>query len=445
MKSTNSARKECDPQTLDASLADSSRETHVNFSLSAAARRYRWFVLLLLLAAGFFNYFDRQTLSVLKTTLKAEFSMDDAGYAFVVNIFTACYAIAYIGSGWVVDRFGPRAALTAFVSLWSIATVGCGFARTLGQFAFLRGMLGFAEPGLYPVTIRVSTVWSEDKGRGVFMSLASLGSSIGTIVAVPSIVWLALHFHWRLSFVLPGAMGLAVAAAWWIFYRDPENQAMPIAAPHAAGELPAAVPLRWPQLWRQRALWGIVLSRLVSDPVWYFCLFWMPGYLQESKHISVSTLGFVGWIPFVAANVGGLLFSMLSDYRARRAGLRGRKWLVMASALLGPLCWLIPQSSSLPITLLLFCMIAVVCNAWLGSLGPIIAEVFPVGNVASVWGIAGAFGATGAIVFNYLLGHATEALGPGKLFLIMGVLHPCAAVILYCLVRERPGHSEERR
>jgi ACS family hexuronate transporter-like MFS transporter len=297
----------------------------------------------------------------------------------------------------------------------------------------MRGILGLAEPGLYPVTIRVSAVWSEDKGRGVFMSLASLGSSIGTIVAVPSIVWLALHFSWRLSFVLPGLLGVAVAMAWWAIYRDPVVQNIPASDPQEDEGKVAS--LRWSQLWQQPALWGIVLSRLVSDPVWYFCLFWMPGYLQESKHVSVTTLGIVGWIPFVAANVGGLAFSGLSDYRARRAGLRGRKRLVMAAAVFGPLSWLIPHSSSLPATLILFCIIAVVCNAWLGSLGPIIAEIFPVGNVASVWGIAGAFGASGAIVFNFVIGHAAKTLGPEGLFVIMGCLHPCAAVILHFLVR----------
>lgn len=411
----------------------------MSISIHASDRRYRWLILLLLLAAGFFNYFDRQTLSVLKTTLKTEFAMGDADYALIVNVFTACYACAYIGSGWVVDRFGPRAALTAFISLWSLATVGCGFARSWIQFSFLRGLLGLAEPGLYPVTIRVSTVWMEDKGRGFFMSLASLGSTVANIVAVPTIVWLALHFHWRLAFVLPGVLGLLVAGAWWWFYRDPDKSIAPAAAEPAS--VPAASPLPWARLWRHRGLWGIVLSRLVSDPVWYFCLFWMPGYLQESKHISVQQLGFVGWIPFAAANVGGLLFSALSDYRARRDGLRGRKRLVMASALFGPLCLLIPHTPSLALTLALFCVVAVVCNAWLGSLGPIIAEIFPVGNVASVWGIAGAFGATGAVAFNYIIGHATETLGAGTLFVIMGFLHPCAAVILHFLVRSKPDSA----
>lgn len=394
--------------------------------------RYRWVVLALLLVAGYLNQFDRQTVSVLKATLKLDFGIDDTGYAVLVNAFTACYAIAYIGSGWVVDRIGPKRALAWFIFVWSLATVGCGLAQSFWVMVMLRALLGLAEPGLFPVTIRTATAWVEDKGRGVFMALGTLGTSIGGITAVPIIAWLTIHLHWRWAFVVPGVLGLAVAWAWWKLYREPARPAA-IAAAEPAAVRP---PLRWSQLWRERSLWGIVLVRLVSDPVWYFCLFWMPGYLQESKQVSIGLLGVIGWVPFLCANIGGLAFTALSDYRARRDGLRGRKRLVMATAVAGPLCFLIPQAS-VAMTIVLFCLIAVLCNAWLGSLAPMIARLFPVGNVASVYGISGAFGASGAILFNYLIGQAAGRFGMDPLFIVMGLLHPLAAAIMFFLVREK--------
>src|SRR5688500_8439988 len=115
-----------------------------------ASLRFRWLLLTLLLAASFLNYFDLQALSVLKATIKGDLSLTDVDYALLVNAFTGCYALAYLGSGWLVDRFGPKKALTVFVGVWSLATVGCGFARSLVSLAFLRGMLGLAEPGLHP-------------------------------------------------------------------------------------------------------------------------------------------------------------------------------------------------------------------------------------------------------------------------------------------------------
>ena len=404
--------------------------------------RFRWFVVALLFAASFLNYFDRQTVSVLKTTLKAEFAMDDAAYALLVNVFTGCYATAYIASGWLVDRIGPRRALTWFVGIWSAATVACGFATGFVQLVVLRGVLGLAEPGNYPVSIRVATAWAPAHRRGLFMSLCGLGSSLGAVAAPPVIALLALRFHWQAAFVVPGVLGFLLAAAWWHFYRDPA----PVPAAAAASDASAIAPppvsapaLPWRRLWQHPALWGIVLSRLLSDPVWYFCLFWLPGFLQEKRGASLSELGFVGWLPFLAANVGGIAMAAWSDRRARHAPdpLRARKRLLIALSLLGPVCLLVPHAPGLPLTLALFCVIAVVCASWLATLAPIITEVFPLANVASVWGIAGAFGATGAIVFNHLIGHAAERIGLDTLFVVMGALHPCAALVLALLVRRK--------
>lgn len=389
---------------------------------------YRWVVVALLFGASYLNQFDRQTVSVLKATLKLDFGFDDAGYAMLINAFTVCYAVAYIGSGWVVDRIGPRLALTIFIVVWSLATVGCGLAHSVGLLVFLRGVLGLAEPGIYPVTLRTATIWVEDKGRGFFMALCTIGSSVGGSTAVPVIAWLTVHLQWRWAFVLPGVLGLLLAVGWWRLYREPE-------VPRVTSEPAAARPaLPWSRLWGQRALWGIVLVRLVSDPVWYFCLFWMPGYLQEAKALTLRELGFVGWLPFLCGNLGGLAFTALSDFGAKKAGLAGRKYLVMATALAGPLCWLIPHAS-VGVTLVIFCAIAILCNAWLGSLAPMIAQLFPLGNVASVYGISGAFGASGAVLFNYLIGQAAGHFGMVPLFIVMGLLHPLAAVILHVLVR----------
>jgi len=397
-------------------------------------KNFRWVLLALIFGASFLNYFDRQTVSVLKTTLKDVFSMADTDYALLVNIFTGCYAAAYIASGWMVDRIGPKKALTVFAGLWSLVTIGCGLARNFWELALMRGLLGIAEPGLQPVSIRVASAWAPPGRKGLFMSLCGIGSSIGNVVAPPLIVWLLLHSGWRAAFILPGVVGLFIALVWWALYREPVQ-----AAPEQTAAAPAPNPpaWRWGQLWRTKALWGIVLARLVSDPVWYFCLFWLPGYLQEQKGLTMQQLGLVGWLPFIAANLGGLSASVISDALAKGAAdpLQGRKKLLFVVSVAGPLCVFVPGSTQLSMTLAMFCCIAIVCSCWLSTLAPIIAEIFPLGNVASVWGIAGAFGATGAMVFNYLLGHAATTIGLEKLFYIMGVLHPCAALLLFWLVR----------
>lgn len=397
-------------------------------------RRFRYgAILVLLFFAGVINYVDRQTLSVLKPMVKTAFATDDAGYAFLVNVFTLCYAAAYIVTGWLVDRLGARRGLVIFVTLWSLATIACGFATTFTAFAICRALLGLAEPGNQPVTIRALTLWVPTDRRGLTMSLVGAGGTVGSIAAAPLIAWLANGFGWHAAFVAPGVCGLMIAVAWWFVYRNPT------VATSTSVTSPAPVPaLPWPALWRQRSLWGIVLARFVSDPVWYFCLFWMPGYFQEQRGLSLEQAGRIGWIPFLAASVGAVSLAAWSDRLGRRMGnhLRARKRLLAILALFAPLAMLIPHLPGLAATVVVLSVVAVICLSWLSILGPLVADTFPAGNVASVWSVAGAFGAFGAILFNHEIGRITTSVGATTMFVVLGGLHLLAAGILLTLVRK---------
>jgi ACS family hexuronate transporter-like MFS transporter len=396
------------------------------------ARRL-WFIVALLFMASFLNYLDRQTLSVLKPTIKGEFALDEAGYAFLVNVFTFCYAAAYIGSGWVVDRLGARLALTLFMVGWSIATICGGLARSFFLFAAFRALLGIMEPGNFPASIRAMTLWAPLKNRAFLMSLAGAGGTVGAIAAAPLIAWLATVSSWRMAFVVPGVAGLLLAAAWWLVFREPQAVA-------AAAPLAPALP--WGQLWRQRSTWGVVLARLVSDPVWYFCLFWMPGYFQEQRGMTLQGAGMVGWIPFLVGNVGALSLAALSDRLVRRGGetLGARRKVLLGAACVAPLVALVPHAPGLPLTVALLSLTATICLTWLLLLMPVIADTFPAGNVASVWAIAGAFGATGAMICNYAFGQISTPEGSARMFLVLGCLHPIAAVLLFtCVAKVKPA------
>lgn len=394
-----------------------------------------WGIIVLLFCASMINYVDRQTLSVLKPLVKANLDINDEKYALLVNVFTFCYAGAYIVTGWLVDRIGPRLALFWFVTVWSLATVACGIADTFLAFAICRAVLGLAEPGNQPVSVKALTLWVPLHRRGLIMSLVGGGSTMGSIVAAPLIAWLATRFGWSSAFILPGLIGLVIGFVWWFVYRDPGAGAVRtvIAAPPA----PPAPALAWSRLWRTKSLWGIVIARFISDPVWYFCLFWMPGYFQEDRGLTLTQAGRIGWIPFAAASLGGISVAACSDWLGRKIGdpLKARKRLLALLACFGPLCILVPHAESLALTVGLLCVIAVVCLGWLSLLGPLVADTFPAGNVGSVWSIAGAFGAVGAMIFNFQVGKITTALGSEKMFAILGMLHVAAAVILISLVR----------
>jgi ACS family hexuronate transporter-like MFS transporter len=361
--------------------------------------RRRWWILFLIFSAIVLNYIDRQILSILKPTLKSEFGFDDRGYAFLVNVFTVGYASMYPLTGWLVDRFGARIVMLLGIIGWSAACIGAGVTKTLGQFTFFRGMLGLSEPTAFPAQLRVVTTWFPGTLRATANSVSVAGGTFGAVIAPPLVAWLALTYNWHAAFIVPGILGLVVAIVWATIYRDPPADIM-AQATATAGD--SATKFTWPQLWRTRTLWGVLLIRFISDPVWYFCLFWLPGYLQENSGLSLKQTGMVAWIPFLAADIGGIASAAWSDRMVRRgmAPLRARKVMLTTMAALAPICILTPHLPHPAVTLAIFSVVAAMCLSWLFSLSVVMAEAFPTRNVASVLGIAGGCGAAGAVVFN---------------------------------------------
>ncbi|ANE52646.1 MFS transporter [Flavisolibacter tropicus] len=404
--------------------------------------RRRWFIIAVIFIAIIFNYMDRQIVSILKPILKTEFNLNDEGYAVIINLFTICYAVMYPVSGWLVDRFGSRLVMFYGIIAWSLACIGGGLSRTVGQFGFFRSMLGMAEPTNFPAQLKVVTIWFSGKMRATANSLCVAGSSIGAILAPPAVAWLALTFSWHTAFIVLGAVGLLIAILWKVIYQDPP--------PHIAAEAIGSTAtssqeaFKWGQLWRTKSLWGILLIRFVSDPVWYFCLFWLPGYLQEKSGLTLAQVGMFGWIPFLVADLGAIGTSAWSDSMVRRGQqpLKARKIMLSLIGVLAPLCVLTPYLPNAASTLVVFSLVAVACLSWLFTVSVVVAEAFPVKNVASVLGIAGGFGAVGAVLFNYFVGQFIGTLGAEKIFIAMAFMHPIAIVVLWTMVRpEKPSKS----
>lgn len=398
--------------------------------MTIAPEQRRWLILAVIFAAFVLNYVDRQIVSVLKPQLQAEFGVGERGYAVLVNVFLACYATSYVVAGWLVDRHGAGRVLMLGIGAWSAACMAAAAAGSFLHLAVCRGLLGCAEPLAFPAQLRVVATWFPAHLRGTANSICAAGSTIGAIIAAPVVAGLTVQFGWRAAFVVPGALGLAVAAWWWLVYRDP-----PAAGDGATTR--GGGSLSWPKLLRSRSLQGLLVARFVSDPVWYFCLFWLPGYLQKESGLTLEQIGLYGWIPFLVADVGGVASSMVSDLLVRRGmnSLTARKATLAAVAAVAPVCMLTTRFDHPAATLAIFSLVGAVCLTWLFGLGVVVAETFPAGNVGSAWGIAGACGTLGAIAFNAFVGDVLESYGPDRIFAVMAVLHPVAATILWLTVR----------
>ncbi len=404
----------------------------------------RWIIVSVVFLAIVFNYVDRQLVSVLKPIIKDEFSLDDSGYAFIVNIFTVCYATMYPVTGWLVDKFGSRKIMFWGVLTWSLACIGGGISKTVGQFGFFRGILGISEPTVFPAQLKAVTVWFPGKLRATANGLCQAGGSIGAIVAPFLVAWLALSYSWHAAFIVMGIIGIIIGFAWKLVYRDPPDYIQKEALQTTVADETAG--FSWKELWMRKSLWGVILVRFVSDPVWYFCLFWLPGYLQEESGLTLAQIGMFGWIPFLIADVGAVGTSVLSDRIVRKghAPLQARKKMLVMITFFTSLCAFTPYLNSAASTIAVFSIVALVCVSWLFTMGVVIAESFPVKNVASVQGIAGGFGALGAVIFNYFVGQLMGTFGSEKIFLIMAFLHPLALLILWVFIKpERPKVAVE--
>lgn len=402
--------------------------------------RRRWLIVAVIFIITVFSYVDRQVVSILKPILKQEFSLDDIGYALIINAFTICYALMYPVSGWLADKFGSRKVMFWGVVTWSLSSIGSGLARTLVPFAFFRSVLGLAEPTTYPAQIKAVTKWFSGRLRATANSISVAGGTIGSVIAPPFIAWLVISFSWHAAFIIPGLVGFLVALIWLFIYREPpRGYVHDVISPERDSVKSPA--FTWGQLWSKKSLWGIVLIRFTTDPVWYFILFWLPGLLMEKSGLTLSQLGMVGWIPFMAASLGGIASSAWSDWMVRHGNpaLHSRKIMLSYVAFLAPVI-LIPDKLGVAVTIIKFSILAAVALSWIYTESVLIAETFPLDNVASVLGIAGGFGAAGSVIFNYLIGQFMTNMGTTWIYIVMAVLHPLALFLLWKMIRpEIPG------
>jgi ACS family hexuronate transporter-like MFS transporter len=387
--------------------------------------RRSWLLLALLFGLGLLNYLDRQTLSILKATLKDELALTDTHYSYLVTAFMAPYIVFYVVSGRLVDRFGTRASLTVFAAAWSVANLLSGAARSFGGLAGARALLGAAEPGAFPAIQRVMMTWFPPERRAFAWSLLSPCTTVGAIIAPPLVAILTGVWSWHAAFIVPGAAGLLLAVAWWFADRNPPAFAS------AAEAAEAAPPLR--TILRDRRVWLLLAARALTDPVWYFHLFWLPGYLQERLGVSLPQLGWIGWIPSFVASAAVMATGRTTDFFVARgrSAVHVRIAMFSLAAVFAPVGALTPFASSVAWALGLISLVAIVCQIWFFGQGLLVADVFSRHSAATIAGLLGAVGATGGLLLNLVAGPLIEHAGYIPVFTALACLHPLAALMLW--------------
>ncbi len=389
------------------------------------------------------NLIDRQTLSILAPLLRDKFGLSQQSYSHVVTAFLVSYTIMYAVGGRFVDWAGERIGMAACILWWSVCTMLTGLAQGAISLGIFRFLLGLGEPGNYPAALRATTRWFPKAERGLPIALFSSGSAVGSVIAPPMIAGLTLAFGWRSAFLLPGLLGLLWLVVWLWIYQLPQAhpgitpEELSLLAPDNESASEVTAPNRWSSLLKDRNVLALVLARLVSDPVWYFYLFWTPEYLKRERGFSLTDIGLYAWIPFVAGALGGMVGGQASDklITAGVPNVRARTRVLYISAALAPLGIWTSQAHSAPAAILLIAAMAFVAYSWFINTAALIPDLFPDRVVGSVLGLMGTAGSAGGIVFTVLVGFLLTHYSYGTVFALAGSMHVLASFILWALMR----------
>jgi ACS family hexuronate transporter-like MFS transporter len=402
---------------------------------SVGVSKLRWAILAMLFAATVLNYVDRQTLSILASQVQKDLGIDDLGYARIVQFFLIAYAVSYLGAGWVTDKLGAKLTLALFLGWWSLANMATGWARNAAQLGFARLMLGIGEPGVYTAGPKAVAEHFPAQERGFAIGVYTAGAMIGATIAPPLIAWLALRYGWRAAFVVTGAAGFVWLAIWLLVYRSPDG------APPARTQ----EPIGWGPILRDRRVWGLALTRLIADPVWYFYLFWFPKYLTDDRGMSLIQVASLAWIVYLAADVGSIGGGWFSG-RLIRAGIapaRSRLVAMTCAAVLAPIGALISLRLGIAPTIALGALVAFAHLVFQINMGALVVDLYPMRHVATVFGLIAAGSALGGFASTQLVGQLASTHAYGSIFLLMAILHPVALLVAW--VSLRGGHDDAPR
>jgi len=415
--------------------------TESNALARTTAGRYRWTVCALLFFATTINYVDRQILGLLAPVLQKQIGWTELGYSYIVTAFQAAYAVGLLLFGWFVDRFGTKLGYALSIGVWSVAAAGHALARTAFGFGAARAALGAAEAGNFPAAIKTVAEWFPKKERALATGVFNSGANIGAVVAPAVVPVLTVSLGWPAAFVLTGAIGFVWLAFWLLFYERPERQrrlaSRELSYIQSDPPEPPAAKVGWRRLFRYRQTWAFVIGKFLTDPIWWFYLYWLPKFLNERHGLSLTALGLPLIVIYTMTSVGSVGGGWLSS------GLIKRGWPVnrsrKAAMLLCALC-VVPivsasRVSGLWTSVLLIGLAAAAHQGWSANIFTMASDMFPKRAVGSVVGLGGMAGAVGGLLFSPFIGYVLERTHNYLIpFLVSGSAYLAALGIIQALV-----------
>jgi ACS family hexuronate transporter-like MFS transporter len=413
--------------------------------------KYRWVIVALLFFATSINYIDRQVIGLLKPILEKDFSWSEKDYGYIVMAFQSSYALGLLLFGRLIDKVGTKIGYTVSIILWSIAAILHSLAKTTFGFGFARIGLGFGESGNFPAAIRAVTEWFPKKERALATGLFNSGTNIGAVIAPIMVPWILGIYGWQQAFIITGSLGLIWLIFWVIFYDIPARQKRVGAAEFRyinsdEGEAAAEgsdQKFSWIKLFGYRQTWVFIIGKFLTDPIWWFFLFWLPDYFNGTFHLDLKKPGWALVVVYTATSVGSIGGGYLSSHLIQKGWTvyKARKTAMFIFALCVLPVVTAQYATNMWVAVALISLAAAAHQAWSANIFTTASDMFPKKAISSVIGIGGMAGATGGILFplivsnilQYFKDAGNKSAGYNIIFVICGFAYLFAWIIMHLL------------
>jgi ACS family hexuronate transporter-like MFS transporter len=411
-------------------------------TLSAGARlgRVRWTVCAMLFVATSINYMDRQVIAILKPTLEHSIGLTEVSYGYIVDAFQIAYAIGLLAAGRLIDKLGTRIGYMLVMATWSLSAMGHALASTVLEFGFARFLLGLGESGNFPSAIKTVAEWFPQNERSLATGIFNSGANVGAILAPAIVPWVTLRYGWHAAFLTTGIFSVLWILWWFRYYRRPTDHPTLTARElqhiyqEAATDLGPSMP--WRRLLTCRQTWAFSLAKFLTDPIWWFYLFWLPSYFSAKFNLNLSHLGLPLIIVYNVSVVGSIGGGWLPA-PFRRLGLSPQYARLAAMLVCASLVVPIFTAANVKSLWTAIALIGVAAGAhqgWSANLFTTSSDMFPGSAVGAVVGIGGMAGSVGSALFAFFAGHVLQLTHSyGILFGIASSSYLLALVILYLL------------
>lgn len=409
--------------------------------------KYRWRVVALLFFATTISYLDRQVIALLKPTLEKEFSWSESDYSNLVMAFQAAYAVGLMIFGGFIDKIGTKIGYAIAVAWWSTAGVLTAFAGSTLGFGMFRSLLGLGEGGNFPAAIKTVAEWFPKKERALATGIFNSGANIGAVVAPIMVPFILASFGWQVAFIITGGVGFIWLIFWWIGYEIPVRQKklskdeLLFIQSDNEPDTSQEEPVKWVSLLGIRQTWAFIFGKMLTDPIWWFFLYWLPSYFSETFHLDLKKPSLELIVVYTATTFGSIGGGYISGYLIKKGWpvFKARKTAMLSFAIAVVPIVFAQYCSNIWQAVVLISLAAAAHQAWSANIFTTASDMFPKKAVSSVVGLGGMAGSVGGILFPMIVGQLLDTYkaqgnitaGYNIIFILCGCAYLLAWVIMH--------------